>query len=101
MQIGIIGAGMIGATVGRLWAKAGHAVQFATRHPEELKELAGEIGENASIGTNREAARFGEVVFVAVPFGAWPALAEEIGPELDGKIVADAGNPYPARDGKT
>jgi predicted dinucleotide-binding enzyme len=53
-----------------------------------------------SLGANREAARFGEVVFVAVPFGAWPALAKEIGPEIEGKVVADAGNLYPARDGK-
>jgi 8-hydroxy-5-deazaflavin:NADPH oxidoreductase len=92
MQIGIIGAGKIGATVGRLWAKAGHKVRFATRHPDELRNLAKEIGDNASIGMNKESARFGEVVFVAVPFGAWPALAKEIGHE----IVADAGNLYPA-----
>jgi predicted dinucleotide-binding enzyme len=79
MQIGIIGAGKIGSTVGRLWAKAGHKVRFATRHPDELKDLAKEIGDNASVGTSEDAASFGEVVFVAVPFGAWPALAKEIG----------------------
>jgi predicted dinucleotide-binding enzyme len=62
--------------------------------------LATEIGDNASIGATKEAARFGEVVVVAVPFGAWPALAKEIGPEIEGKVVADAGNLYPARDGK-
>lgn len=87
-------------TVGSLWAKAGHEVRFATRHPDELNNLAKEIGENASIGTNKEAARFGEVVFVAVPFGAWPDLARVIGPEIEGKVVADAGDLYPARDGK-
>ncbi len=100
MQIGIIGAGKIGATVGGLWAKAGHRVRFATRHPDELSELVKDIGENASIGTSKEAARFGEVVFVAVPFGAWPALAREVGAEIEGKVVADAGNLNPARDGK-
>jgi predicted dinucleotide-binding enzyme len=100
MQIGIIGAGKIGVTVGRLWAKAGHKVRFATRHPDQLGELVKGIGENASVGTSEEAAWFGEVVFVAVPFGAWPALAKEIGQELEGKVVADAGNLSPARDGK-
>lgn len=100
MQIGIIGAGQIGSTVGRLWADAGHKVRFATRHPKELQRLVEEIGENASVGTRKEAARFGEVVFVAVPFGAWPELAKEIGLEIAGKVVADAGNLYPARDGK-
>jgi 8-hydroxy-5-deazaflavin:NADPH oxidoreductase len=51
-------------------AKAGHRVRFATRHPDELNGLATEIGENVSVGTNKEAVQFGEVVFVAVPFGA-------------------------------
>src|SRR4029434_9728988 len=39
MQIGIIGAGMIGSTVARLWADAGHTVRFATRHPDRLDGL--------------------------------------------------------------
>src|ERR1700682_5568735 len=100
MQIGIIGAGKIGATVGRLWDKAGHKVRFATRHPDELSELVEDIGEKASIGASQEAGRIGEVVFVSVPFGAWPALAREVGAEIEGKVAADAGNLNPARDGK-
>ena len=35
-----------------------------------------------------------------MPFGAWPALAREIASELDGKVIADAGNLYPQRDGR-
>jgi predicted dinucleotide-binding enzyme len=100
MQIGIIGAGKIGGTVGRLWAKAGHKVRLASRHPDQLRDLAEEIGQNGSTGTIKDAAQFGEVIFVAVPFGAWPELAKEIGRDIDGKIVADAGNLYPRRDGK-
>jgi predicted dinucleotide-binding enzyme len=100
IQIGIIGAGKIGGTVGRLWAKAGHKVRFATRHPDQLAPLVRDIGGDASLGTSPEAAEFGEMIFVAVPFGAWPSLAEEIGWAIAGKIVADAGNLYPARDGK-
>jgi predicted dinucleotide-binding enzyme len=56
MQIGIIGAGKIGGTVGRLWAKAGHKVRFATRHPDELEDLVKGVGENALVGTSKEAA---------------------------------------------
>ena len=37
MRIGILGAGMIGGTVGRLWAEAGHDVTFGVRHPERLR----------------------------------------------------------------
>jgi 8-hydroxy-5-deazaflavin:NADPH oxidoreductase len=99
MQIGIIGAGMIGSTVGRLWADAGHTVRFATRHPDRLDGLVKEIGANATATTVPTAVRASDVIFAAVPFGAWPALARDIGSDLDGKIVADASNPYPQRDG--
>ncbi len=36
MNIGIIGAGMIGLTVGRLWVAAGHDVRFGSRDAEAL-----------------------------------------------------------------
>jgi 3-hydroxyacyl-CoA dehydrogenase len=52
MQIGIIGAGKIGGTVGRLWAKAGHKVQFATRHPDETQGL-GEGHRRERIGRHK------------------------------------------------
>jgi hypothetical protein len=97
MRIGIIGSGMIGGTVGRLWAKAGHEVLFSSRHPEALEELARAAGGRA--GTVEEAARFGEVVFLAVPYKALPELQRQIGEHLRDKTVIDAGNLYPDRDG--
>lgn len=99
MNIGIIGAGNIAGTVGLLWAKAGHPVRFGTRHPDELGPLISQAGLLASAGTPAEAARFGEVVFCSVPFGAWPTLAPELAPLLSGKVVLDSANPYPDRDG--
>ena len=57
MKIGIIGSGMIGATVGKLWADAGHEVFFSSRHPEQLKPLVQSIGARAHAGTVAEAAR--------------------------------------------
>jgi 8-hydroxy-5-deazaflavin:NADPH oxidoreductase len=99
MKIGIIGAGNIGGTVGVLWAKAGHSVRFATRHPQSLGPLIAEAGPNASAGSPQEAARFGEVVFCSVPFGAWPSLAPALRPLLSNKVVLDSANPYPERDG--
>ena len=90
---------MIGGTVGGLWAKAGHRVRFATRHPESLGPLIAEAGPNASAGSPEEAARFGEVVFCSVPYGAWPSLAPAIAPLVAGKVVLDSANPYPRRDG--
>jgi predicted dinucleotide-binding enzyme len=99
MRIGIIGAGMIGATMARLWAQAGHEVKISSRHPEALRDLARSLGSNASAGTPREAAAFGEVVLLTVPLKAVPGLAEDLGSLLDGTIVLDTGNAYQGRDG--
>lgn len=101
MRIGIVGAGMIGSTVGRLWVEAGHEVRFASRHPEQLAPLVESLGARASAGTASDAARFGEVVMLTVPLAAVPSLATEIGPALEGKIVLDTGNAYERRDGDT
>jgi 8-hydroxy-5-deazaflavin:NADPH oxidoreductase len=100
MNIGVIGSGKIGGTVGVLWAKAGHSVRFATRHPESLGPLLAEAGPNASAGSPEEAARFGEIIFCSVPYGAWPSLAPAIAPLVSGKVVLDSANPYPGRDGE-
>src|SRR4051794_15352890 len=99
MRIGIIGAGMIGSTVGKLWAAAGHDVRFASRHPEKLKSLVSDIGEHASAGTPEDAAKFGEVVMITVPLHALPDLAKDIAPSLSGKVVLDTSNSYEKRDG--
>lgn len=50
-------------------------------------------------GSLEDAAAFAEAVFAAAPYGAWPDLAERLGPALAGKLVMDAANPYPERDG--
>ena len=99
MRIGIIGAGNIGGTVGTLWAKAGHQVCFGVRRPDKLASLIEGIGAHAAAGTPKEAAMFGEVAFCAAPYGAWPDLAKQVGGDLAGKVVIDAANPYPERDG--
>jgi predicted dinucleotide-binding enzyme len=100
LKIGIIGAGLIGGSVGVLWAKAGHEVFFSSRHPEELGDLLKEAGPSAKVGTPAEAALFGDVVFVAVPYHAMPKVGKDLLPLLKDKIVIDCGNPYPSRDGE-
>ena len=99
LKIGIIGTGHIGATLARLWVEAGHEVLMSSRHPEELRSLAQSLGPRAHVGTPREAARFGEVVVVSVPYGALPEVGRDLKSELAGKVVLDTGNPYPQRDG--
>jgi hypothetical protein len=99
LKIGIIGAGKIGGSLATLWAKAGHEVLVSSRHPDELQELARSLGPKGRVGTPQEAARFGEVVLISVPYGALPQIGRDLANELKGKVVLDTGNPYPERDG--
>lgn len=99
MKIGIIGTGDIGGALARHWARAGHTLVISSRHPEQLQALARELGPNVRAGTPREAAAFGEVIMLAVPYAATPQVGRDFAAELEGKVVLDAGNPYPGRDG--
>src|SRR5436190_16596181 len=94
MNIGIIGAGMIGSTLAKLWVDAGHDVRLASRHPDELRSMVERLGTRASAGTPQDAATFGEVVMLTVPLKAVPDLARDLASALAGKIVLDTGNPY-------
>jgi predicted dinucleotide-binding enzyme len=100
MKIGIIGTGEIGGALARHWGAAGHQLLISSRHPEELRALARAIGPNVKVGTPREAAAFGEVVLVSVPYAATPQVGRDYAAELKGKVVLDTGNPYPGRDGE-
>jgi hypothetical protein len=100
LKIGIIGTGQIGGTLATLWVKAGHQVLMSSRHPDTLRPLAQSLGPRAHVGTPREAALFGDVVVVSVPYGALPQIGRDLRGELAGKIVLDPCNPYPQRDGE-
>ncbi len=99
MQIGIVGAGMIGSTMAKLWVDAGHHVRVASRHPEGLQALVDRLGNQASAGTPAEAATFGDAVMLTVPLRAIPGLAHDLAPLLAGKVVIDTSNAYEKRDG--
>ena len=97
LKIGIIGSGNIGSTLGELWIKAGHEVLFSSRHPEQLQGLVTRLGPKAHAGTPREAATFGDVILVSVPYAALPEIGRDLAKELPGKIVLDTCNPVPNR----
>ncbi len=101
MKIGIIGSGNIGGNLGKHWAKAGHKVLFSSRHPEQLKDLvrdAGNDSEAVSVAQAFEA--IADVYLLAVPFKALDLLSELYAGEYGNKIIIDATNPYPERDGE-
>jgi predicted dinucleotide-binding enzyme len=99
VKIGVIGSGNVGSALGRVWAAAGHPVMFSSRHVEDDQRLATGIGGNARAGTPAEAAAFGEVLLFAVPYGALPELGQSLKDAIKGKVVIDACNPFPKRDG--
>lgn len=99
MRIGIVGAGMIGSTLAKLWVDAGHEVRIASRHPGELRPRVEKLGKRASAGTPEDAVEFGNVVMVTIPLRGIPDLARDLGPALAGKVVLDTGNAYVQRDG--
>ena len=99
LRIGIIGSGRIGGAVGLRWAAAGHQILFSSRNPDELASLVAEAGPGARSGFPQEAAEFGEVVFIAVPYAALPQVGRDYAAAMAGKIVIDCSNPYVQRDG--
>jgi predicted dinucleotide-binding enzyme len=101
IKVSIIGAGNVGGTLGTLWARAGHPVMFSSRHPDTLTELVNSAGPNARAGSLTDAAAFGDVIVLSVPYGAMPVLAEQLRGKLQDKVVLSASNPFVGRDGET
>lgn len=97
--IGIIGAGNIGGTIGALWVKAGHPVMFSSRNPDELKDMVAALGPLAHAGTVAQAIAFGDALFIAVPYAALPQIGNDNRAALKGKVMLDACNAVPTRDG--
>lgn len=89
MRLGIIGAGKVGGTLGRLFESQGHDVRFGVRDPDQ--QAAGGLPRNRS-GSVADAASFGDVIVLAIPWGAVKDALAATGP-LAGKTVIDCINP--------
>lgn len=98
-RIGIIGSGRVGGAVGGAWVAAGHEVMFSSLDLEADKKLAASLGGGARAGTPRDAAAFGTVLLVSVPYKALPSVGKDLADLIKGKIVIDTSNPIVARDG--
>jgi predicted dinucleotide-binding enzyme len=93
-----IGSGNIGSTVARLAVAAGHDVVMSnSRGPDTLAELVSDLGDHARAATAAQAAQFGDVVVVTIPFKNHRDVPVE---QLAGKVVIDTMNYYPQRDGQ-
>lgn len=99
MKIAFIGSGRQGGALGLQFARAGHEVMFSSRNPDNLKDLVAKAGARARSGRPEEAAKWGEVIVVAVPYGALPQIGKDYAALMKGKVVIDLGNPRADRDG--
>jgi predicted dinucleotide-binding enzyme len=87
MNIGIIGSGNMGAGMGRAWAAKGHQVLFSfSKDQGKLRAAAEAAGPAARVGTPAQAAAFGDVILLAVP---WAAVTEALtaAGTLRGKVL--------------
>lgn len=101
MDVGLIGAGNIGATLARMLTEAGHTVRLGnSRGPDTIRDLAADVGAKAvAIG---EAVEHVDLIVIAIPFGAVERLPKNLFDDVaDTTVVVDAGNYYPGlRDGR-
>lgn len=103
MRIGIIGAGNIGSALARVWVAAGHEVMLSySRDDRRLRDLAEELGPSASAGSPADAASFGEVTVLSVP---WPQVDDAMvasgaaAGALAGRVLVDTCNPFSSPGG--
>jgi hypothetical protein len=93
MKVGVLGSGVVGETLANGFLKKGHEVMRGSREPAKLSAWKEQAGPKGQAGTFEQAARFGEVVVLAVKGGAAVELAGALGPALAGKVVIDTCNP--------
>lgn len=99
MKIAFIGSGRQGGAMGLQFARVGHEVMFSSRNPDNLKDLVAKAGSKARAGRPDEAAKWGDVIVIAVPYGALPQVGRDYAPLMKGKVVIELGNPRADRDG--
>jgi len=93
--ITIIGSGTMAAAIGTRAAQHGHAVEIMSRTPAKAQELAGRIGDAASVGTFG-ARPAGEIVILAVLHAGAVDVVTQYGDALAGRILVDITNPFNA-----
>jgi 8-hydroxy-5-deazaflavin:NADPH oxidoreductase len=93
VKIGILGAGLMSEALGGHWVRAGHDVLVGARNADRAAATAAKIGARA--GTLEQAARFGDVVLLAVKRDGLDSILEQAGAtrgSLSGKTLVDCGN---------
>jgi 8-hydroxy-5-deazaflavin:NADPH oxidoreductase len=92
VNVAIIGTGNVGGALGQSLSRAGHDVTFYSRDEQKLADVASAI-DAASADSTIHAAQNADVIILAVPYTAVLAVAGELAPTTQGKVVIDTTNP--------
>ena len=92
MEITIIGTGNMARGIATRALAGGHAVTLLGTSSEPAQALAGELSGDVSAGTVGDPLR-GDVVVLAIPYGAIDDVLGRYQGQLDGKVVVDITNP--------
>ncbi len=93
MHIGIIGTGSMGSALGQRWADANHQIFYGSRDPGRARSMVEMMGPNVQGGSIANAAEFGEVILLAVPWSGVDNILDEAG-DLEGSVIIDCTNPF-------
>lgn len=94
MKVSVLGGtGEQGRGLAQRLARAGQSVMIGSRSADRAQSIAAEIGSGVAGGSNEDAARFGDIVIVAVPWDGHRELLESLASDLAGKIIVDCVNP--------
>lgn len=91
-KIGILGSGQVSQTLAAGFLKYGYDVMVGSRNVSKLKDWQQTV-KQVQLGTFEEAARFGDIIVLAVKGDAAERLTRSLSPYLDGKIILDTTNP--------
>ncbi len=93
-KIGILGSGTVGQQLALGFLKSGYKVKIGTRDPAKLEEWKKSAGENASVGSFKDAAKFGEIVVLATKWDGTKDAIKLAGKRyFKNKAVIDVTNP--------
>lgn len=95
MKVFIIGAGNIGGAQVRSAVKAGHQVSVFAQGVQKLTELVAETGAS-SVSSVAEGTKGVDLVYLAIPASAVPAVAAELKPVIGSAVLIDGTNPLNA-----
>lgn len=96
-KIGILGSGAVAKALGAGFLKLGHQVMLGTRDTSKLTEWKTNSGNDASVGSFEDAAKFGEILVLAVSGKIAVDVVEMAGPQnFFHKTVIDPTNPIAA-----